>query len=134
MPEVTLNREAATALIREARRTFENAAREVLFGDESQRQDLEASVEVIGRLNYEIDNGAWPKEASYDEPQAPFEFSQAAVEWMDRAATHTEPFIGELEKGDCLPNSGDIAEQVYLLYVLRNAVEQGQREEGRQDD
>lgn len=129
MATVRLNREAAAALLTEARRDFENAAHEILGGDESQRLRLDACTEVIGRLNWNVDR-LWPEVeqdgpfAPYDDPDVKFELSDRVIEWMRLDLEHLVPFIEDLESGDCLPNPGDIAQQVYLVHVLRGAIEQ----------
>lgn len=112
---VTLNREAATALLTEARRDFENGAHELLSGDESQRPTIDACTEIIGRLNWNIDRDWWPQEnppapfTAYDKPQVEFEFTQTAIEWMERTETGTSGFIADLER-DGEGDEGGIAE------------------------
>lgn len=54
MTTVSLNREAATALLAEARRDFENGAHELWSGDEGQRPVIDACTGVIGKLNWNI--------------------------------------------------------------------------------
>jgi hypothetical protein len=58
-----LNRDAATALLKEARRDFENGAQELWgMNDRTQHPVIEATVEVIGRLGGLLDPPhRWPQ-------------------------------------------------------------------------
>jgi hypothetical protein len=122
MAEVKLNREAATALVKEARFQLENAAEQVWGStpDESQRPDIDASAEVIGRMRWTIEVG-WPQEqtpvGSIDQGLVEFEFTPETLKWLSGLCSHQERHVAEVDAGDTEP--GYNAEAVYLLHVLR---------------
>lgn len=135
MAEITLSRPAAAALVKEARRAFENGAHELFTSaDELQRPIIEASIEVIGRLATVVDR-RWPQEkidvgSRYeleDERKVAFEVSPEVIAWIERTRDEQVGFIADLDDGEASHEEADyLAEQVYLLHVLDGLV--GQRE------
>lgn len=131
-----LNRDAATALLKEARRDFENGAQELWranVNDETQRPIIEATVEVIGKLAELVDSPRrWPQgdPNPWGETlpvEAEVEFTANALDWMERNRQHQEAFVADLERGEWSGSeSGYLPEQVYLLHVLETLV--GQRD------
>lgn len=131
MGEVTvkLNRDAAGALLKEARSEFENGARELWrMGDESQRPTIEATVEVIGKLAGLVEGpgNRWPhKEQEIGHPypiDAEIAFTEVALGWMRKDCGFVAEHVAELdhrgEWGGADP--GYLPEQVFLLHVLRD--------------
>jgi len=123
---IRLNREAATALLAEARREFENAAKE-LWGhhahrDESQLPALGASTEIIGRLLWTVEH-SWPQEQSpigpYDRSLVEFEFTTDTLSWLRRQRESQESYVADLDAAVDGAEPGYGASQVYLLHVLR---------------
>jgi hypothetical protein len=130
MAAITLHREAATALLAEARREFENAACERWggeFHDESQDANLEATTEIIGRLGWDVDR-AWPQNVELtgkaDRFDVEFEFTPETLDWIRRQAKTHGAYVNELDAGVNSTEPGYIAGQVYLLHVLRGIAAQ----------
>lgn len=135
---VRLHREAATALLNEARRDFENAAHELyLVNDEGQRPTIEATVEVIGRLSGVLKH--WPQKRNadlgFDEEvwALDFDLSLTVLEWLESVRDQHAGFVAELDDGrtDSGDEQGYIASQVYLLHVLDGIL--AQRDEAAQN-
>ena len=127
---VKLNRDAATALMAEARREFENAAEERWgrgFRDMSQEPNLAASTEIIGSLSWQLK--FWPLEdtpgGSEDQPLVEFEFTTETLDWIERKVPGQEGFVSDLDKGSDRGEPGYLSEQVYILHVLRSIAAQG---------
>ena len=128
MAAVELTREAATALLVEARREFENAAHELVQSDRSQRPAIDACIEIIGRLNWKVDRW-WPQETSeiggkYDKHSVTFGFTGETLEWIERQRDGQAGYVEDLERGVNVLEPGDLSEAVYLLHVLRGIVAQ----------
>lgn len=122
MATVRLNREAAAALVKEARRDFENGAHELYnSSDVSQEAVIAACVEVIGVLTDTVES-RWPQETdhgfTFDRWSVDFELSPAVMAWIRKTREEQVGFIDDLDGGVCGAEPGYIAEQVYLLHVL----------------
>ena len=130
MPEIKLHRQAATALMRRARGwEFDSAARELVGGDEGQRAEIEACIEIIGRLSWDIER--WPQEEYYgtkvDQQFVEVELSSTTLDWIERERGLVAAFIGDLDGTEASSTDpGYVAEHVYLRHVLDGIL--GQRE------
>lgn len=125
--KITLSREAAAVLLKDARCDFANAVQE-LYGcdDQSQQATIDATVELIGRLADTVEK-RWPRETHHgitdDQWFVEFEFSPGLLAWLEKRRSDQVGYIGDLDRGESRGvEPGYHAEQVYLLHVLNDVV------------
>ena len=131
---VRLQREHAAALLQEARREFENGARELHeCNDEAQRPRIEACVELIGRLAPKVEDDRWPKRKVgpedhkwlEDEVFVDFAFSASVMDWIAWDCEQHAGYVQNMDDGKTGNGEpGYYAEQVFLLHVLRLILDQ----------
>lgn len=122
---VKLNREAARALVKDAREYFENGVHELYTSrDEGQRPTIAACTEIIGRVGQLVESSwRWPhKDTPYGKEEewfVEFAFSDETMAWFEWARGQQAGYIADFDSGvHGLADLGVHAEQVYLLHVL----------------
>ncbi len=129
-----LSRDAAIALLKEARGQFENGAHELYNSDDqSQRKTIAACTEIIGRVAEDVGRPwRWPHEETPVGKQekwfAEFDFSPETLAWIGWDRDQQEAFVADFDSG--MNGGGDpgyYAQQVFLLHVLNGLVEQQQK-------
>lgn len=128
---VRLPRDAAAALVKEARERFENGAHELhVSHDEGQRATIAACTEIIGLVAGSVGNPwRWPHTETphgrQEEPLAEFEFSAETMAWIERNRDQQGGYVADFESGACVgAEPGYYAGQVFLLHVLEGILTQ----------
>lgn len=128
--ELQFTRDAVIALLKEARRAFENGARELYSCDDvEQLPTIAACTEITGRLHELVEHPLnWPtKQTPHGKEELPYvtvEFTRKNAPWFEWNRDNQRAFVDDLENGNSGGDPGYEVEQVYLLHVLERIVRQ----------